>query len=165
MRAWKSLPQVWHRWVRGVSTALSARAFRVWRFSLAVLERWYSEWRPRHIYGSCFAKLVCQMLLFPRLWRRCWNLWGSLCSACAVLRSFFHHDWVHHTRAATTNAVLDIAALYSTSCYTTTMGVARVAPRPWSQKYIQFYKRSCYVWGIMMTSSKRKQRFVPPKIF
>ena len=42
-----------------------------------------------HLCGSYFAKLVCQMLRFPRWWRRC--------SVCAVLRSFYHHDCVHHT--------------------------------------------------------------------
>ena len=69
------------------------------------LWRWNFETTSGDILcGSYFAKLVRQMLCFPRLWRRCWKLWemlwGSLCSACAVLRSFFHFDWVHHATAA-----------------------------------------------------------------
>jgi len=74
-----------------VSSSLSCLAF-FWRW-------WNVQTLSRgHLCGPYFARLVCQILRFPRLWRQCWNLWGrlwrSLCSACTDLRSFFHHDWV-----------------------------------------------------------------------
>jgi len=64
--------------------------------------------------------------------------------------------------------------LYSTSCYSTTMGVARGASGPWSPKYFisifcphfaNFTKMSYNGRVNIMTSSKRKQRSFAPQSF
>jgi len=63
-----------------------------------------------------------------QIWKDYQNFWVYLC----LFKPSSQNQFVFIL-----NAVLDIAPLHSTICYTTTMGVAR-APGPWFPKYIIF---------------------------
>ena len=81
------------------------------------------------------------MVLVRILWLSVAVYFISELTKFELIITIFEHNYVYlsptlRINVFILNAMLDIVPLYSTSCYTTTMGVASGSLGPWSPNYV-----------------------------